>query len=261
MDIEDIKQRISFFFSNLSANFSFFFDRVNVKLTFNNGQERDLIGILPVFGYVIVILSFRDFASTLFPLQLQNPEWELKTISALTEQVWPLLIGLGFIFTRYFYENQEDVRYLEIFFLKFIRWLLLIIGIISFLVIPLVFLDTNRLLTFFNAQINQQKDNALGEIIQAENRLAKVSSPDELRFFAKSLKLNPEVLSLPAPELQNILKTNLNSTKTKIIQQVAQKQQEQTTNLWIGSIRTIIGLIFNGVTFVFVWLRIGRAFK
>jgi hypothetical protein len=56
MDIEDIKQRISFFFSNLSANFSFFFDRVNVKLTFNNGQERDLIGILPVFGYVIVIL-------------------------------------------------------------------------------------------------------------------------------------------------------------------------------------------------------------
>ena len=52
MDIEDIKQRISFFFSNLSANFSFFFDRVNVKLTFNNGSERDLLGILPVFGYV-----------------------------------------------------------------------------------------------------------------------------------------------------------------------------------------------------------------
>lgn len=49
MGIEDIKQRISFFFSNLSANFSFFFDRVNVKLTFNNGQERDLLGILHVW--------------------------------------------------------------------------------------------------------------------------------------------------------------------------------------------------------------------
>jgi hypothetical protein len=257
----DIKRRISLFFSNLSTSFSLFFSKINVQLTFSSGKERNLLSILPVFGYVIVILSLRDFAYTLFPLQLQNPEWELKTISTLTEQVWPFLIGLGFVFTRYFYENQEDVRSLEIFFLQFIRWLLLIIGIISFLVIPLVFLDTNRLLTFFNAQINQQKDNALGEIIQAENRLAKVSSPDELRFFAKSLKLNPEVLSLPAPELQNILKTNLNSTKTKIIQQVAQKQQEQTTNLWKGSIRTIIGLIFNGVTFVFVWLRIGRAFK
>jgi hypothetical protein len=261
MNIKQIKRRIRFFFSNLSTSFSLFFSRVDVKLTFRNGKERNLLSILPVFGYVIVILSFRDFAYTLFPLQLQNPEWELKTISTLTEQVWPFLIGLGFVFTRYFYEKQEDIRALEIVFLQFIRWLLLIIGIISFLVIPLVFLDTNRLLIFFNAQINQQKDNALGEITQAENRLAKVASPDELRLFAQSLKLNPDVLSLPAPELQNILKTNLTSTKTKIIQQVAQKQREQATNLWKGSIRTITGLILNGVTFVFVWFRIGRAFK
>jgi hypothetical protein len=142
-------------------------------MALGNDKERHLIGILPIVGYAIVAMSFVDFVSVLFPLQLQNPDWELKTISTLVEQIWAFLIGLGFIFTRYFQENQGDIRSVELFFLKFIRWFILIMAIVLLLMIPLVLLDTHRLLSFFNGQISTQKNNALKQVLPKEIILIK----------------------------------------------------------------------------------------
>ena len=261
MNIKKIQRKVNLLFSNLSTNFSFFFGRVSLKITLGNNKERYLIGILPIVGYAIVAMSFVDFVSVLFPLQLQNPDWELKTISTFVEQIWAFLIGLGFIFARYFKENQGDIRSVEIFFLRFIRWFMLIMAIALLLMIPLVLLDTNRLLSFFNGQISTQKNNALKQVSQLETSLAQGDNPDQVRSFAKALNFPPEVLNLPAPELQNIIKTNIADAKTKITQEAAQTQKQQSISTWKSSIKSIVGIIITSFTFIVIWLKIGKAFK
>ena len=261
MNMKKIKRKINLFFSSVSTNFSLFFGRVSLKMTIGSNKERHLIGILPIVGYAIVAMSFVDFASVLFPLQLQNPDWELKTIGTFVEQIWAFLIGLGFIFARYFKENQGDIRSVEIFFLKFIRWFMLIMAIVLFLMIPLVLLDTHRLLSFFNGQISTQKNNALKQVSQLETSLAKGDNPDQVRSFAKALNFPPEVLNLPAPELQNIIKTNIADAKTKITQGAAQTQKQQFISTWKSSARSIVGIIITSLTSIIIWLKIGQAFK
>jgi len=259
--MKKIKRKINLFFSSVSTNFSLFFGRVSLKMTIGSNKERHLIGILPIVGYAIVAMSFVDFASVLFPLQLQNPDWELKTIGTFVEQIWAFLIGLGFIFARYFKENQGDIRSVEIFFLKFIRWFMLIMAIALLLMIPLVLLDTHRLLVFFNGQISTQKNNALKQVSQLEISLTKGDNPDQVRSFAKALNLPPEVLNLPAPELQKIIKTNIADAKTKITQEAAQTQKQQSINTWKSSVKSIIGIIITSLTSIIIWLKIGKAFK
>ena len=256
-----INKRITFFFSQVSKQVGSFFSRIDTKFVFGNKKERNLIALLPIIGYAIIIMSFVDFVFVLFPFQLQNPQWELKTIGTFTEQTWAFLIGLGFIFTRYFTENKDDVRSLEIFFLKFIRWFLLFVAIASFFAIPLIFSNTNRVLNFLNEQVSEQKNNAFNQISQLENRLTKTSNLEQLRLFSKSLNLAPDVLNLPASELQNTIKTNLGDTRKKIAEKSAQKQKQQSIEIWKSSIKTIIGLIITGFTFVISWFKIGKTFK
>jgi hypothetical protein len=66
---------------------------------------------------------------------------------------------------------------------------------------------------------------------------------------------------LPASELQNTIKINLGDTRKKIAEKSAQKQKQQSIKIWKSSIKTIIGLIITGFTFVISWFKIGKTFK
>jgi len=234
--------------------------RVDVQTVLSSRKGIEIIGLLPLLGYVVVFMSLIDFASILFPLQLQNPEWELKTLSALINQSWAFLIGLGFIFTRYFKENQGEALYLEIIFLRFIRWFLLIAGIGLFLAVPLVFSDTQRLLSFVNGQVMQQEANNLKQISQIENRLAAGLLPQQLRSLGQSLKLKPELLSLPDPQLKTVIQETLDAAKQSIPKQALEARKERSISTWKNSLRTVIALIILGITFILIWFKVGQAF-
>jgi len=234
-----------------------FFNRVNLRGLLSNTS--DLTGLLPIIGYALVITSFVDFIYIVFPLQLQNPEWELNSISALTDHSWAFLIGFGFIFARYFGENQDDIRFPEIVFLRFVRWVILIMAIAFFFVIPLVVSDTQRLLKFVNDKIIQQQNSNLAQISQLETRLATKVNPEELKVLGKSLNLSSEDLNLPDTQIQNAIKQNLAVAKKRIPQEAAQAQRQQWMRRWKNSSRTIIALVIISFTFVVVWLKIGEA--
>jgi hypothetical protein len=238
MNTRDIKENINYFVFSSVKNFRNFFSRVNWRGMLSDTS--DLTGLLPIIGYGIVIMSFVDFIYVVFPPQLQNPEWELNTISRLTEHCWVFLIGLGLIFTRYFSENQYDIRFLEIVFLRFIRWVILLMGIAFFALIPLVFLDTQRVLKSVNEQISQQKNGSIEQITQIEKRLASGVSGEQLKLFARNINLSPEDLNLPTPELKNVIQKNLASTKNRISQQAIQTERSQWKTRWKSSSRTVI---------------------
>ncbi|MBS9387132.1 MAG: HpsJ family protein [Dolichospermum sp. BR01] len=257
MNFRDIKENIGYFIFSSVKNFKAFFGRVNWEGLLSNTS--DLTGLLPIIGYGIVMMSFIDFIYVIVPPQLQNPEWELNAISLFTEHSWVFLIGLGFVFTRYFRENEYDIRFLEIVFLRFIRWVILLMGIAFFALIPLTLLNTQRVLKVVNDQITEQRNNRVEQITQIEKRLASGVSAEQIKLFAKNINMSPDDLKLPTPQLKNTIQKNLASAKKTISQEAALNQRGQWKNRWKSSLRTVIALLIIGVTFVIVWLQIGRA--
>jgi hypothetical protein len=169
------------------------------------------------------------------------------------------LIGLGFIFTLYFRDNQGDIRFLEIVFLRFIRWVILLMGIAFFALIPLTLLNTQRVLKVANDQITEQRNNSVEQITQIEKRIASGVSAEQIKLFAKNINMSPDDLNLPTPQLKNTIQKNLASAKKRISQQAFINQRGQWKNRWKSSLRTVIALLIIGVTFVIVWFQIGRA--
>jgi len=257
MNFRAIKKNIGYFIFSTVKNFRAFFGRVNWEGLLSNTS--DLTGLLPIIGYGIVMMSFIDFIYVIVPPQFQNPEWELNAISLFTEHSWIFLIGLGFIFTRYFRDNKGDIRFLEIVFLRFIRWVILLMGIAFFALIPLTLLNTQRVLKVVNDQITEQRNNRVEQITQIEKRLASGVSAEQIKLFAKNINMSPDDLKLPTPQLKNTIQKNLASAKKRIFQEAALNQREQWKNRWKSSLRTVIALLIIGFTFVIVWLQIGRA--
>jgi hypothetical protein len=234
-----------------------FFSRVDIRQVSINIIS--VTGLLPIIGYGIVLMSIIDFIYVIFPLRLQNPEWEINTITALTNHSWAFLMGLGFIFSRYFGENQYDIRFIEIVFLKIIRWVLLVMGIIFLLLIPLVMLDTQRILKSINDQITQQQNNGLEQINQVEKRLASGVDGNQLRILGRNINLSPEELNLPTPQLEERIKKSLGTAKHEIAKNSALTKRGEWVNRWKNGSKTIISLVIIGFTFMIIWFMIGQA--
>ncbi|MEY2913582.1 MAG: hypothetical protein RLZZ184_2891 [Cyanobacteriota bacterium] len=253
-----IIRNIKFFFFSLVRNFIKFFRRVGFSgKSLNSG---DVTGLLPIIGYALVIMSFIDFISVAFNLQVQNFESELNSISAFTEHSWIFLIGLGLIFTRYFSENQYDIRYPEIIFQRIIRWVILLMGVAFFLAIPLVFVNTGRLLRSVNNQIVEQQNGNLEQIAQIEKGLNSGLTTAQIQLIGRNINLTPEELKLPEPQIKDSIKRNLLIAKTRITEAANQANRQKFISTWKNSFRTIIALFILAFTFVIVWFKIGQVF-
>ncbi|MBD1213371.1 MAG: hypothetical protein H9534_11620 [Dolichospermum circinale Clear-D4] len=252
-----IRESINLFFFSLVRNFIEFFSRVKLREESFSG---DVTGLLPIIGYALVIMSFIDFISVASQFQLQNFESELNSISAFTEHSWIFLIGLGFIFIRYFSENQYDIRYPEIIFQRIIRWVILLMGVAFFLAIPLVFVNTGRLLKSVNNQILEQQKGNLEQIAQIEKGLNAGLTTAQLKLLGRNINLTPEELKLSDPQIKDSIKRNLLIGKTRITEAANQAKRQQFRSRWRNSARTIIALFILAFTFVIVWFKIGQVF-
>ena len=258
MNMKNIRKSINFFFFSLVRNFIKFFRRV--KLIGISFKSSDLTGLLPIIGYALVIMSFIDFIYVASQFQLQNFESQLNSIRAFTEHSWVFLIGLGFIFTRYFSENQYDIRFPEIIFQKIIRWIILLMGVAFFLAIPLVFVNTGRLLKSVNNQIVEQQKVNLEQIAQIEKGLNSGLTTAQIQLIGRNINLTPEELKLPEPQIKDSIKRNLLIAKTRITAAANEAKRQQFRSRWKNSSRTIIALLILGFTFVIVWFKIGQVF-
>ena len=249
-----IKESINLFFFSLVRNFIEFFSRVKLREESFSG---DVTGLLPIIGYALVIMSFIDFIFVASQFQLQNFESELNSISAFTEHSWIFLIGLGFIFIRYFSENQYDIRYPEIIFH---RWVILLMGVAFFLAIPLVFVNTGRLLKSVNNQILEQQKGNLEQIAQIEKGLNAGLTTAQLKLLGRNINLTPEELKLSDPQIKDSIKRNLLIGKKRITEAANQAKRQQFRSRWRNSAKTIIALFILAFTFVIVWFKIGQVF-
>jgi hypothetical protein len=239
--------------------FYFYLGRLSGDEAFRNIRIRNIIGIMPVIGYGIFFASLADFFHVLFPLQLFNPAWELQTIGSLIDQSWALLIGMGFICSRYFTENQDNSRLIEFLFLKFIRWFFLILAILYLFFAPLVVLNSFRMTTQISQQVAQQQQAKIIQIDQIQNQSSRITNPDQLRALAQSLNINKDdIARLSNEELPTSIQQQLSTVKSRIEAEAAIARRNQLQKLWQNSIRMIFSQILLSLTFIFIWSKFGR---
>ncbi|MFN5516623.1 MAG: HpsJ family protein [Cyanobacteriota bacterium] len=256
----EILENISLFFSNLLNNFSLFFSSINIEFIFAENAIYSLTGLMPIIGYTIVFVSLLDFIFSLIPLQLQNPTWELQTIGGFIQHSLAFLIGLGFVLSRYYKDNSKDIRFYETVFLRFLRWLLVLMAVVFLASIVLVVHNTNRILTGFNQEISAKQNQRVAEINRLEELVGAETNSQKLVNLGRSLGLQPEVLQQQAPELKDILKLRLGESKINLDKEVTQAKNQRRLSAWKSAVKMILGLVIFSVTFILIWFHIGRAF-
>ena len=238
---------------------SFYLGKLSGDKAFRNIRIKNIIGIMPVVGYGIFFASLADFLHVLFPLQLFNPAWELQTIGSLIDQSWALLIGMGFISSRYFTENQKDTRFIEFVLLKFLRWFFLILAILYIFLAPLVVLNSFRMTTQIREQAAQQQNAKTAQIDQIQNQVSKITNPAQLRALAQSLNINKDdITRLADDQLPASIQQQLSTAKSRIEKEAAIARRNQLQKLWQNSIRMLFSQILLAFTFIFIWSKFGR---
>ena len=240
----------------------FYLSTLNPERAFLDVRTHYITGILPIIGYGIFFASLVDCLHALFPLQLQNVPWELQTIGALVDQSWALLIGIGFICTRYFTENQKDTRLIEFLLLKFIRWFLFLMAILYLFLIPLVVLDSFRMNEIVGQQVAQEQNAKVSQINQVQDQSSKIKNPAQLRLLAQSLNISQnELARIPDEKLPESIQQQLSTLKDQLKKQSAIALQNQLQKLWQNSVRMIFAQILLAVIFLFIWSKFGSIGK
>lgn len=247
-----LKKTISKFFRRLSFPF------LHIDPSSIEGKQI-ITGLLPIIGYLLVIGSLADFIYVLFPLQLQNPDWELQTIGVLVEQCWVFLMALALIFSRYFLDNQEEIRGIDLIVLRSIRWVVLTLAILFLLSIPLVIVDTNRVSTFIQQQSNLAQSNQLDQITEVKTQLAQTSDQKTVIGLGQSIGVDMAKLGNPSLEkLKSAVQQQLTSVETNLKKQIETARKEQQQKLFKKSFRTLYSIIIISFGFIVIFFKTGQ---
>ena len=250
-------------FSPFYNFFAFYLGRLNPETAFQGVLTLNIIAIMPVIGYGIFFVYLSNLPNILFPLQLSNPAWELETIGALMNQSWALLIGMGFICSRYFAENQKDTLLIEFLLLKFLRWFFLILAILYLFLAPLVVLNSLKINTQITQKVTQEQNAKIAQIDQIQNQSNKITNPYQLRAFAQSLNMNinkDDIARLSDEKLSASIQQQFSIAKSRIEKESAIARQNQSQKLWQNSIKIILFQILLAFTFVFIFIFIRPKF-
>ncbi|MGY6530130.1 MAG: HpsJ-like protein, cyanoexosortase A-associated [Cyanobacterium sp.] len=247
-------------FSKIPRNFVRLFQKYPAtERVIDKTLTKNMTGLLPILGYIMFVGGIVNYAHILYPIKLQNPVWELQTLSALVENSWGFLISLGFIITRYFKDNQTGSRYLDFFLIKLIRWLIFTMVVLFLLSTPLIFNNTNRITTITQNQINREAETRLGEISQLESNLQQTSDENQLRLIAQSIGLPMNtVATIPTSELTTQIQEQLTIVKSDIENNAQTTKSEETLRIRKNSVKTFITGLLISLAFIIIWWNIGK---
>jgi hypothetical protein len=217
---------------------------------------------MPIIGYVLLVASLGDFIYILFPLQLQNPNWELQTFAALVEQCWGFLIALALIFSRYLGSNYSDVREIELLALRVIRWIIITIAILLLLSTPLIIFDTFRLYRVTAHQISATDATKLNQIEQMRTQIEQGADAKIIGNIAQFIGVEPQIIQQSSLSgLKDITKQKLTDLENNIKTQVERIREEQSRQLIKSSARTLYCSLIIGFTLTWIWVKIGQFFN
>ncbi|HAX79231.1 MAG TPA: hypothetical protein DCY88_26255 [Cyanobacteria bacterium UBA11372] len=204
-------------------------------------------------GYGLLVLAVFDLVDIFVPPHFMNPVWEFKTLGGLVERVPVPLIGLGLVFLG----EQEERGFWEIFILKFLSWVALLLGLLFVLFVPLGVLNTVRIDQQNQEQVTVQVNQRMAQIQQVKDAVKKATTTSEMEQLLSRLDSQgrtPEIKdSQQLEEVKKRLSSFIVQGEEMMKTQVQTTLYSQRMSLLKNSVKWNLGALLSGVLFIYLW--------
>lgn len=150
---------------------------------FSLSQFRSM-GLVHIVGYGILILTFVDVFTIVFPPRFMNPTWEFQAFGQCVERVPVLFLALVLIF---FGEDNPRAN-VERVFVRLISWFTLILALVFFLLVPLGIFNTIRIDQTNEQRANFELSQQLSQLRQVKSQVEDADSAEDLRGLVSLLR-------------------------------------------------------------------------
>lgn len=214
------------------------------------------IALFRWLGYGLLLLAFLDFTAILIPLDLMNPVWEFRSISALVERTPVPLIGLVMVFC-----GEQDYRHpRERWILKGLTWVTVIIAIGLLALIPLCFVNSIRIHQLKIEEVNRFREGNLALVRQLEDKLNQTNSVEDMQLLLNRGFTNrsPMVLDVNQPltavktQIPNLLEP-VKSDIDRQAQAALKSAKNEQPGLLKQSIKSALGALIAAVICIRIW--------
>ena len=219
------------------------------KLSLGTVDKEGLVILLNWLGYILVMISAVDYFFILYPPQLTNTTWEFQAVAQMISNAWFMILGLILIYLP----NRVQIRGIEIFFLKGLRWLILTAGIIFILLLPLTIVNANRLYQDAVEQIDQQQVAQQEQLDEINTALEAGNLP---YFQQQRLRNQWNIETIPpSSSLEVVLIETLQQRKEELKEQ-AQSQKENRFRQFFrqGGRNSLAGLLIGAFLIRLWWM-------
>lgn len=215
----------------------------------SEGNEWRSIFLLRTLGYCLLLFVFFDLIYLLFPPRFMDPIWEFQTIGGIVDRMALPLIGFVLV-----YLGEGNLRAkTEIFILKYLSWLSLIIAVLLGLLILLCLSNTFRINNLNNSQITVQATQRMNQIQQFEEQLGKATSTDLETLLARVNAQNSAENITNPEELKNRLLAESNNAKKNLATQVVTTRRTKRLELIKSALKSTIGAIISIFLLTRIW--------
>jgi hypothetical protein len=215
----------------------------------DNQIKNPTIKLFRFIGYGFLLLSLLDIFGIFFPLRFMNPEWEVQTITSLVERVAAPLIGTALVF----YQDLQLRSKWEFLVLKCISWAALGVGILYFLLLPLLVMDNIRLDATISSLLNNRINQQTAQADQLIQRLKKASSKTDINVLLGGQGLPPDLKGKDIPQIKQNLLAKVAQEKPNIRKQTEVAFADRRFNQLKITVKIFLGAVVSGFSFIYIW--------
>ncbi len=220
----------------------------SVYLSMNVEKHSHLL--VRLLGYGLLVFSLIDYIDILVPSRFTDPSWEFQTIVALVEHAVVPFMGLIFVF----YRHRGYVGKWELYFLKFLSWFSLLVGLLYLLALPLGVADTWRIYQRIDAQIATQISQQIQQFQQIKGQLHQATTDEQIKQIVNSLSPNSHSLEIKNPQAsKDQLLAKISLAEESIKSKANSTRTSQNKTLFKNSLRSHLGALVAGTLFIWIW--------
>lgn len=208
-------------------------------------------GILRLVGYGLLLMASIDFLFLLIPLQLMNPSWEFQTLGAMIERIPVTLLAMVLIF----YGERDTRAPVEVYVLKYLSRLCLVVSIVLILSIPLSITNSFRIYNQHNAEINVSLVNQADAAKKLKNNLQSSNTSTEISNALQKQTGKKIIIpdSVNAQKLKTEILDNLQVSQQQLLDRAQTSRAEKRFILRKNCIKWNLGAAIASILFFMLW--------
>ena len=220
---------------------------------FSLSQFRSM-GLVHIVGYGILLLSFVDVFTIVFPPRFMNPTWEFQAFGQCIERAPVLFLALVLIF----FGEDNPRGNIERIFVRILSWFTLVLALACFILVPLGIFNTIRIDQTNEQRANFELSQQLSQLREVRGQIEEASSSEELRGLVSLLRSNSSSPLLDSEDLsqtQDRLFSVLKNREQLFIADNSRQISKQHRALVKQSFKWNFGAVITGTMLLLTWIN------